>query len=67
MKVVENTKNHALVRVVDFPEMHKVIELRMAGWMERALQVSGCKNVVMKILCSLSEGAPYTDFEGSWS
>jgi hypothetical protein len=67
MKVIENAKGHAIVRVIEFPEMDKVIELRMAGWMERALEISGCKDVHMKLICSLTEGAPYTEFEGSWS
>ncbi len=67
MKVMENVRGHAVVRVEDFPGMHKVIEFRMAGWMERALEISGCKNVQMKIICSITEGAQYTEFEGSWS
>lgn len=67
MLVIENKKGLAIVRVLDFPEMDTVIELRMAGWMERALEISGCKNVRMTIACSLTEGAPYTEFHGSWS
>jgi hypothetical protein len=67
MQVVENAQGHAIVRVVDFPEIDKVIELRMGGWMERALEISGCKDVQMKIVCSITEGAPYTEFQGSWS
>lgn len=67
MQVIENTRGHAIVRALDFPGMHKVIEFRMAGWMERALEISGCKNVEMKINCSITEGAQYSEFEGSWS
>ena len=66
MKVIENTKGYAMVRVTEFLEMEKVIEHRMGGWMERALEICGCQEVKMEITKSITTGDPYTEFQSTW-
>ena len=54
------------VHLIKFPEIDKVIEYRIAGWMERALELSGCKNVQVNIAKSLTAGDSKTEFHMKW-
>ncbi len=65
--VPSHEKGHALFRIVEFPDMNKVIEHRIIGWMEQALTICGCKNPKVKIVASLTEGKPYTELDVVWS
>jgi len=66
MLVIKNEKNLAILHVTDFTEMHKVIEYRIAGWMKRAIELTGMKNVNINVTKSLTRGDKYTEFIGSW-
>ena len=66
LEVVESGKNYVIIRFTEFPEMDKVIEYRIAGWMERASEICGCKNVTVKITKSLTENDLYTEYKVSW-
>ncbi len=66
IEVIENTRDYAILHITQFPEINKLIEFRIAGWMEHALEISGCKDVEIKITKSLTEGDPYTEFQDSW-
>ena len=63
-EVVEVSKGRATVRITDFEEMHTIIELRIKGWMEKALEISGCDNINITISKSLTKNDPYTEFVG---
>ena len=66
VEIVENGKNYAVVHIKKFPEIDKVIEYRIAGWMERAAEICGCKNVSVIITKSLTENDPFTEYKVSW-
>ncbi len=66
VEIVENEKNYTVVHITEFPEMDKIIEYRIAGWMERAVEICGCKHVTVKITKSIPEGSPFTEFVVSW-
>jgi hypothetical protein len=66
MKVVENRRGFAIVHVTEFADIEKVIEYRMGGWMERALEICGCKKVKMEITKSITKKDPYTEFQATW-
>lgn len=57
----------AVFRITKFPEMEKTIEYRIGGWMERALEINGCKDVKVAITKSLTTFDPYSEFKLSWS
>ncbi len=61
-----NEKGHAIVRITEFPEPHEIIDYRIQGWMEKALEVSGCRNIKVEIAKSMMRGDEVTEFEGSW-
>ncbi len=65
-EVVEVSKGRGTVRITDFREMHPIIELRIKGWMEKALEISGCKNIDITIPKSLTNNDPYTEFVGRY-
>lgn len=67
MEIVDKDKGKATIRITQFPEPHEVIDLRIKGWMEEALTISGAKDVKVNILQSMASGAPYTDFAATWN
>ncbi|MFC1528556.1 hypothetical protein ACFL5B_01460 [Candidatus Latescibacterota bacterium] len=66
LEVAESSKNHVVIRITNFSEMDKIIEYRLGGWMERAIEICGCKNVTVRITKSLTENDPFTEFKISW-
>ena len=67
MKVVSQEGNKATVHIVKFPEPSSVVEYRIAGWMERALEISGCKTVKIQIGQSLAQGGSLTEIVATWT
>ncbi len=63
---VESKKNSFIFRITKFDQIDEVVEHNIAGWMERALEISGCKNVRITIPRSLTKGSPYTEFNLMW-
>ena len=64
--VYEMSYGKAKVHITEFPEPSRFVELRIAGWMERALEISGCKGIEVKITYSLTKGDPFTEFLAKW-
>ncbi len=64
--VMNATKNGLILHITKFPESHEIIEHNIAGWMERALEKSGCKNVNIDITKSLAKKNTVTEFIISW-
>ena len=66
MEVVERGKNRAVLHITEFGKPHIVVEYRIAGWIERALEISGCKDLKITITKSLTRGDKYTEIVGEW-
>jgi hypothetical protein len=43
------------------------VEARIAGWMQRALEINGCKNIIVKMPKSLTKGDPVTEYLVNWN
>jgi hypothetical protein len=54
-------------RISGFPDMHRLIEARIEGWIARAMEISGCGEVHVRTATSLTEGAACTELQVSWS
>jgi len=67
IEVVSQEDKKAILHIIKFPEASSLVENRIAGWIEGALEISGCKNVKVLITQSLAKGAPYTEIVASWS
>lgn len=66
-EVPVNEKRHAIVRITHFEEPHLIVDYRIQGWMEKALEVSGCTDVRIEIRRSMARGDEVTEFEGTWN
>ena len=66
IKVVECRKGRGIMQITKFPEMDQVLEVRIAGWMERAIEISGGKQPNIKITQSLTAGDPLSEFLATW-
>jgi hypothetical protein len=66
MIATETHYKSAVIHITLFPEPEELVELRIGGWMERALEISGCSGVQMKITRSLTRGDDLTEFVGEW-
>ncbi len=66
MIAAETHPKSAVIHITLFPEPEELVELRIGGWMERALEISGCSGVQMKITRSLTRGDDLTEFVGEW-
>ncbi len=66
IEVVARGKNSSKLRIAVFPEMTECIEQRIAGWMQRAVEISGSSRVDVKIPYSLTKNDPFTEFDITW-
>jgi len=66
INIVEVTENSGIFRITEFPEMDKAVEYRIAGWVQRALEINGRKNVTVEIPKSLTDFKHYSEFRVSW-
>lgn len=67
MQLIEKSKNSGTVRIVEFPEIDPYVEARIMGWINRALEISGCKNLLVRTTASHTKGQPYTEITATWN
>ncbi|MDC0584637.1 hypothetical protein OAO55_02790 [Bacteroidales bacterium] len=66
IKQTERTKQHAKFEMVDCEGIDEVVEYRIAGWMYKALEISGCKTMSIEITESIKTHGR-TVFDCNWS
>ena len=64
--IIELEENRAVFMVYDFPYLNRIIDYRIAGWMERALEISGCSDVYVQVLESFENNKKHTIIETNW-
>ena len=67
ISVVNSHDKGLTLHITKFPEPEEVIEYRIAGWCERALEFTNCKNVKANITKSLSKGDDLTEIVITWN
>ena len=67
LEVMDKTANSIRIVFLDFDTKSDVIENRVGGWCEKALEISGCKDVDIKITSSISKGDANTTILCKWS
>lgn len=67
MKVVKSSNNNVVLHILKFEQPSAIIENRIGGWMEAALELSGCKNIKILITKSLAKGDTYTEYFINWN
>ena len=58
--------NSVKLIMTQFDMPSDVIEYRIAGWVERALEISGCKGVDVEVVESFTKGNTRTVFQSKW-
>jgi hypothetical protein len=66
IKQLERTDKSVKFQMSESDGMDEIIEHRIAGWMYKALEISGCKTMEIKILESFKTNGQ-TIFDCSWS
>jgi len=64
--VVKNTKGEAVIRISRWPEPSDTLEISMCGWVQCALEISGCKDVSVVRQGSIAWGDAQTDMALTW-
>lgn len=66
IEVKEFSDNKSVLHISEFPVPDAIIDSRIGGWVERALEISGCKDIRVVISQSLAKGDPVTELKISW-
>lgn len=66
LEVNESSPESVLIVVQEFPNISSVIENRIGGWMERAIEISGCKHVTVTIDHTMIKYNRCTTFSVVW-
>jgi hypothetical protein len=64
--VVEKGDDYVILHITQFEEPSKLIEGRIGGWIERAMEIHGVGFVDVSIEKSLTKGDTYTEFLVKW-
>ncbi len=67
MEVVEQGTKSVKVHITEFSNPNEIIEFRIAGWIERALEITKCKDLSVNITKSLAKGDNVTEYSISWN
>jgi hypothetical protein len=66
MEVVQKGPDYVVLHITRFDEPSDLIEHRVAGWIERAMEIHGFGYVLVEITKSLARGDELTEFHVSW-
>ncbi len=67
ISVTDSHDKGLTLHITKFPNPEEVIEYRIAGWCERALEFTNCKNVKSNITKSLTKGDDLTEIVITWN
>jgi len=67
IKVVENRHKGITLHMTEFPGANEILDNRISGWMVKALEICGCKDLEAKITRSIAKGDSLTEFVINWS
>lgn len=65
--VVEKGNSWVIVNITLFDEPSLIIECRICGWIQRALEISGAKDVIVNVQKSMAKGDDVTELRMSWN
>ena len=66
MIVFSKHDNGCVLQIRDFPEPHVLQDIRIGGWIERGLELCGCRDISVGITQSMGKGDPVTEYSLSW-
>jgi hypothetical protein len=66
MQVNELRPKGVTLHITRFPNSNTVLEYRIGGWIEKALEICGCSSLTVKITKALSSGDKVTEYVIDW-
>ncbi len=66
LKIISSTSNSLTIQITQFPELSEITENRIGGWMEKALEIQGCKLIKVQIVKSVAKGDKICEYLVSW-
>jgi hypothetical protein len=66
MTIKSKIKNTVVLQISNMNINDEVVEYRIIGWIQRAMEISGARNVICKILLSVARGDATTEIEIRW-
>jgi hypothetical protein len=66
MRLINSGKNSATLAIIDFPEYHILLENRICGWIERALEISACSNIKIDIIKPFDKEERTVEIKFQW-
>lgn len=67
LTVVDSTDTSMVIQFTQLPIKNELIEYRIAGWMEMALEICGCKNLTVDITKSMAKGHKVFETTINWA
>jgi hypothetical protein len=64
--MIDSSTNVARFRIYELAETSGMAEQRIAGWIERGVEISGAKGNNVTILASLADGSKFSEIEVAW-
>lgn len=65
--LIQESPKRLIFIITDFPESDEVIEWNIAGWIERALAISGSVNPTAQVIKSMAKDDGVTEIEMKWN
>jgi hypothetical protein len=67
LKTTAANSKLAVLCLSDIENPEAIVEYRIAGWIEKALEISGCSGISVEITRSLTRGDEFTEFTSRWN
>jgi hypothetical protein len=64
--ITKHASNHITMVVKDMEKHSEIIEYRITGWVQRALEMSNSSDVHVDIIKSFAKGDDFTEFDIHW-
>jgi hypothetical protein len=65
--VVKQIENEITLQIRNMTESHDIIEHRIAGWMHKAMEISGARTIRIHFTKSMAKGDPITQLDIHWT
>lgn len=66
MKIAREGSKEVVLHITEFPGLERLVELRICGWIERALEISGSKDLSVELTKSLTAHDDVTEIVVQW-
>jgi hypothetical protein len=67
MVVASRHAGGCVLQIREFPEPHVLQDIRIAGWIERGLELCGCRGIRVDMTKSMGKGDPVTEYVLDWA